>query len=300
MKKISDFVKPEGVELKRVRLCLVGGNSASALKACKIAMEMGLVEPVLVGDQAKITPVVEQLGMADGCEIVHVETVEDAAHKAVEFAKAGKVDILMKGQIGTGQFLKAIVSRKTGLPSRGLLSAVSMFEYDGRILFLTDAAINIYPTLDKKVDMLKNILSVARGLGVEQPKVAALAPMEKVNPAIKETVEADQLVALGQKGEFGDAVVEGPMALDLALSARSVENKGFESRIGGKADVLLAPCLGTANILHKSLALLTDSLHAAVVAGTSVPVIVNSRSENESTKFNSIAIASYLAANDAL
>jgi phosphate butyryltransferase len=295
MKSIFDLLSEKKENEPKRRLGLVGGESVYALQACKVSMDRGLIEPVFIGDQAKIKGLIKAIGFSSDCEIIDADSPEATATKAVTLAKEKKIDILMKGQIETSLLLRALLNKKTGLPPKGLISAVSLFEYKGRPLLLTDAAVNISPDLEMKVEIIKNVLSVGRGLGIKTPKVAALSPMEKVNPRVIETVHAKELSDMSERGVFGDAIVHGPMALDLALSAKSVKQKNYEGPMAGDADVLFAPDLSSANILHKAFALLTDCPHAAVVAGCHIPLIINSRSENEFTKFNSIAMASYLA-----
>lgn len=295
MNSIFDLLSERKAGAKPKRLALVGGESVYALQACKNSMDKGLVRPVLIGDTRKIEVLMRAVSLSNECQMVHARDSVETAAKAVEMVKERKVDILMKGQIETNLLLKAVLDRKSGIRSNGLLSAVSLFEYKQKPLLITDAAINIKPDLAMKADIIKNVIDVARGLGIPQPKVAVLAPIEKVNPHIIETTHAQALSEMSRKGEFGDAVVDGPISLDLAMSVKSARQKKYNGSITGDADVLLAPDLMSANLLHKAFALLTDYPHSAVVSGSSVPLIINSRSENEITKFNSIAMASYLA-----
>ena len=294
MKTIAEFSTPSGAG-SPARLCLVGSELASALKACKRAMEQGVIKPIFVGHSENTASLIDQLGIKGDYEIVHSRDHEESAYKAMQLARRKKVEILMKGQVDTGILLRALLNKEDGLPVNGVLSAISVFEYGGKLCFMTDAAVNIEMDLDKKAAVIKNAVQVAKRLGIAEPKVAALAPLEKVSSKIEETVHAAKLAEMSRQGVFDGAIVDGPMALDLAISKASVAQKKFKSPVAGEADILFAPNLCAANILHKSFALLTDSPHCAVVAGTSIPLIINSRSENENTKFNSIALASYLS-----
>lgn len=295
MNSIFDVFSERRAGASPRRLALAGGESVYALQACKAAMDKGLIQPVLVGNTGRIQELMRAVGLPEDCRVIDAEDSAKTAATAVALAKQGQVDILMKGQIETNLLLRAVLSRTSGLRSKRLLSAVSLFEYRGRPLLITDAAINISPTLANKADIARNAIGVARGLGINHPRVAVLSPVEKVNPHIPETLDAQALSEMSLDGEFGDAVVSGPISLDLAMSAASVRQKHYSGRIAGDADILLAQDLTSANLLHKAFAILTDYPHSAVVAGSSVPLIINSRSENEVTKFNSIATASYLA-----
>lgn len=283
----------------KARVAIAPCAESFVLRAAVQAAAEGVAEPVLVGDPDATRRVAE----ADGLDISAFRMIdqpdpEQAVRTAVELYRRGEAGLIMKGLIATATLLKAVLDKEHGVPPEGVLSHVTVFDnpLDGRATFLSDAGVNIKPNLLRKVDILKNALSVARALGVERPRAALLAATEKVNyPAMPSTLDADVISKMAAAGEFGEADVQGPLSLDLALSPVSARCKGMEGPVAGRADVLITPDIEAGNVLYKTLNTLCGATLASVVVGSKVPVVVPSRADTELSKFHSIALAAYLA-----
>ena len=270
------------------------------LRAGIEAYERGVAEPILIGDMDETRRIADERGL-DISPFRHIDMADDeqAVAEAVRLFREGEAQLIMKGLVSTAILLKAVLNKETGVPHPSrILSHVSVFEspIDGRLMIMTDPGVNIMPSLQRKVDILKNALDVARKLGMEKPKAAILAATEKVNyPAMPATLDGDILTKMAGQGEFGDALVLGPLSLDLAVSREAAACKDFESPVAGCADILLTPNIEAGNILYKSLSTLSCCVMAAVVVGSQVPVVVPSRGDSDASKFHSIALACVLA-----
>ncbi len=281
--------------VNKVKLGVVGSESSHVLKACEYAYKNNFVELIFIGDKEKTDKIIKDYSIDFEYSFYEASSPQECAQKAVALAKEGVIELLIKGSVDTAAVMRALFDKEKGFSSKGLCSAVSVFEYNDRFLLVTDAAINIYPDLNKKAEIIKNALLVANALGIKQAKVASLSPTEFVQEKIIESVHGAELAKMAKEGFFGDAYVE-MMALDVALDADAAKYKNIENEVAGKADILLAHDLNSANMLHKSFSLLSDKDHGAVVVGTGVPLIITSRSEDDRTKYNSILLASALTA----
>jgi len=270
------------------------------LRAGIEAYERGVAEPILIGDMDETRRIADEQNL-DISPFRHIHMTDDiqAVTEAVRLFREGEAQLLMKGLVSTAVLLKAVLNKDTGVPHPSrILSHVSVFEspIDGRLMIMTDPGVNITPTLQRKIDILKNSLDVARKLGMVQPKVAVLAATEKINyPAMPATLDGDILTKMAGQGEFGDAQVLGPLSLDLAVSRDAAACKRFDNPVAGCADILLTPNIEAGNILYKALSTLSGCVMAAVVVGSRVPVVVPSRGDSDASKFHSIALASLLA-----
>lgn len=282
------------------RVAIARSAEAHVLRAGVDAFARGLAEPVLIGDQAETARVARENGL-DIAPFRGIDVPDDraAVDEAVRLFRAGEVRFIMKGLVPTALLLKAVLNRETGVPrSSRLLSLVTVFEspVDGRLMLATDAGVNISPTLQRKAEILRNALDAARALGMVRPRVAVLAATEKVNyPAMPATLDADILTRMGRRGEFGEADVQGPLSLDLAVSPEVAASKRVGGPVAGRADILLTPDIESGNILYKSLSTLCGCTMASVVVGSRVPVVVPSRGDSEASKFHSMALAALLA-----
>jgi Phosphotransacetylase len=278
------------------------------LRAGLDAAKKGLAMPVFIGNRDKALKLAEERGLdLSPYEFEDCPDDTQAVVRAVELFRTGQAQLIMKGLVSTATVLKAVLNKEAGLlPEGGILSHVSVFdaptctrgcELDGkRLMLLTDAGVNIRPTLQRKVEILRNALSVARALGIVTPRVAILAATEKVNyPAMPATLDADLLAKMGQAGDFGTALVAGPLALDIAVSPSAAALKGISGPVAGKADILCTPDIESGNILYKTFSALMGLTMASVVVGSRVPVVVPSRGDSEQSKLASIALAAYLA-----
>ena len=280
----------------RQRIAIAAAADSDCLRVAEQAEQAGIARCVLVGDRARILEIAraDKIGVrADS--IVEAATETEAARKAVQMVAKGEADLLMKGMLQTGDFLRAVLNKETGLPRRRLLSVVQIYESrHGDLLYMSDPAMNIAPTLAEKKSIIDNAIEVAHGLGNAMPKVAVLAALEIVNPDMKDTVEAGALGKMGDRGQFKGAIVDGPFAFDNAVSLEAAKHKGIVSPVAGQADILIVPDLNSGNILHKALVHIADLKAAAVVMGSDCPIIMNSRSDSAATKLTSVALACYL------
>jgi phosphate butyryltransferase len=262
------------------------------------AAAAGLVRPLLVGRRAVIESLAEKLGLHEfRPEIIDCSDDGAAVELAVRKVRNGEAQMLMKGLVSTGTFLKGVLNKEFGLRQRPLLSHVAVFEGKDpeRLVFFTDVAMNIAPDLVEKAQILENAVWLAHTLGVGHPKVAVIAAVETVNPEMPATVDAAALAKMADRGQIKGCIVDGPLALDNALSIEAARHKGITSPVAGIADVLLLPHIEAGNVLYKILGLARVWPLAAIIVGASAPVVLTSRADSDETKFNSIALAAAIA-----
>jgi len=262
------------------------------------AARRGLIIPVLLGPEAKIRAVAdaEQIDLS-GYRIVPTEHSHAAAEKAVAMARAGEVESLMKGSLHTDEIMAAVVPSAAGLRTARRISHVFLMDVPAypRVLLVTDAAINIYPTLDDKVDIVQNAIDLARVLGIAIPKVAILSAVETVNPKIQSTVDAAALCKMADRGQISGGVLDGPLAFDNAVSEEAARTKKIVSPVAGKADILLVPDLEAGNMVAKQLQYLAGADSAGIVLGTRVPIVLTSRADSVRTRLASTAVMALVA-----
>lgn len=270
----------------------------NTLLAVKDALDSGLTTAQLFGDQSRILPILEQIGLsASAVSICHVEETHQAIETAIASIRDGKNRILMKGTVSTGTLLKHALDKAKGLNIGRLASHLIVLQIPGfdRLLISTDGGLNIAPTLMEKADILRNAIDVAHALGIETPKAACLAAVETVNPKMQATIDAACLCKMADRGAFQDAVVEGPLAMDNILSAEAAKKKGIVSEVPGQADIILAPSIEVANTFSKTLNYLLHSSNAGIVMGTAAPIILPSRASDPASKYASLAMGVLLA-----
>ena len=281
------------------KLALAMAEEVDALKAVISAAGQGIVEPILVGNEQAIAKIAEREGLdLSPYRIEPADGEEQCAARAVELVREGEAAVLMKGRTPTAVIMRAILHRHGGLRGPGVLSHVSIIHVEKypKLLLMSDPGINIAPDLNTKTAIIENLVYVAHKLGIQQPKVAVIAAVEKVNPSeMPVTVDAALLSKMSERGQISGCIVDGPFALDNALSRKSCETKGIRTEVGGNADVLLMPDIEAANIFYKTLAFLTDAKIAALTIGAKVPVVMSSRSDSEAIKYNSILAAVSIA-----
>ncbi len=268
----------------------------SLLGAVEAARE-GLITPVLVGPEAKIRQAAE-LANVDLAPYRIVPTAHShaAADAAVALARTGEVGAIMKGALHTDELMHAVVARDTGLRTGRRISHVFALDVPTypRPLLLTDAAINIYPTLEDKRDIVRNAIDLAHALGIAAPRVAILSALETVYPKIASTIEAAALCKMADRGQIEGAILDGPMAFDLAVSEAAARTKGFVSPVAGQADILVVPDLEAGNMLAKQLEYLAEAQVAGIVIGARVPIMLTSRADGPLARLASCALASLL------
>jgi phosphate butyryltransferase len=307
MKSLNDILAlAKKIGPKKVAVALA--EDEEVLLALEQARKERIIEAILVGTKEKI----EKLARKEQIDIEKFEIDEEtdgfeASLKCCELINKGEADLMMKGLVGTAFFMKAILDKEKGLGTGksygsrvgshgskvGLLSHVAVFEIPQypKLLLITDAAINIAPSLMEKAQIIQNAIDVLHSLGIETPLVACIAAVEKVNPdKMPATVDCACLSKMGERGQIKDAIVDGPFGLDNAVSEKSAEVKGIKSQIAGKADIILCPNIETGNVIYKTLIEFAQAKCAAIVVGTKVPVILTSRADSHETKFMSIAL----------
>jgi phosphotransacetylase len=257
-----------------------------------------LIVPVLVGAEDKIREVAKALNLSlDGVRIVDISDSRSAAARAVELARKGEVEMLMKGSLHTDEIMGAVVSREGGMRTGRRISHVFALDVPmyHKTLFVTDAAINIQPDLETKISILQNAIDMMLTLEVVDPKVAILSAVESVNPAIPSTLDAAALCKMVDRGQITGAIVDGPLAFDNAISSDAARIKNIKSKVAGDVDLLMVPNLEAGNILFKELQYLAGALAAGVVVGAKVPIVLTSRADGELARMASCALGVLLA-----
>jgi phosphotransacetylase len=267
---------------------------ASALAGAMEAAGKGLIRPILVGPAARIRDVAEQAQVALGdVEIVDTLHSHESAAQAVQLVRAGRAELLMKGSLHTDELMAAVVSREAGLRTERRISHVFVMDVPTyhKTLIVTDAAINIAPTLEDKVDICQNAIDLVNSLGPARPKVAILAAVESVTSRMPATIDAAALCKMAERGQITGAVLDGPLAFDNAISKEAALTKGIRSEVAGDPDILLAPDLEAGNILAKQLSFLANADSAGLVLGAKVPIILTSRADSVRARIASCGVA---------
>jgi phosphate acetyltransferase len=272
---------------------------ASSLQGVVDAAKAGLIAPTLVGPVARIKEVAAQAKLdISAFPIVDAAFSQDSADKAVALVRAGKAEALMKGSLHTDELMGAVVKRDTGLRTARRVSHCFVMDVPGHgdALIITDAAVNIAPTLKDKVHITQNAIDLAHDLGVKEIRVAILSAMETVNPDVPSTLEAAALCKMADRGQITGALLDGPLALDNAISPEAAKIKKIDSPVAGRANVLVVPDLEAGNMLAKSLTFLAGADAAGIVLGARVPIILTSRADSLMARLASCAVASLIAA----
>jgi phosphotransacetylase len=271
---------------------------ASALTGAVEAAEKKLIKPILVGPAAKIAEIAKTAGVSlAGLETIDVPEAHAAAEKAVALIREGRAEVLMKGSLHTDELLSAVVSREKGLRTGRRISHAFLMDVPTyhKVLIVTDAAINIAPVLEDKVDICQNAIDLAISLGRDKPKVAVLAAVETVNSKMPATLDAAALCKMADRGQIKGGIVDGPLAFDNAISKDAAKTKGIASEVAGDPDILLAPDLEAGNILAKQLSFLANADSAGLVLGARVPIILTSRADSVRSRIASCAVACVVA-----
>jgi phosphate acetyltransferase len=270
----------------------------SSLKGAVEAAELGILQPILVGPRARIEAVAAQFQLdVSRYELVDAPHSHAAADLAVQLAREGKAEMLMKGSLHTDGLMGAVVRSGTGLRTERRISHAFIMDVPSldRAIIVTDAAINIFPTLEDKVHIVQNAIDLACALGFEQPKVAILSAMETVNPKVQSTVEAAALCKMADRKQITGGILDGPLALDNAIDLEAAQIKKIDSPVAGMADILVVPDLEAGNMLAKSLSFMADADAAGIVLGARVPIILTSRADSVMTRLASCAVAALVA-----
>ncbi|MDI6739413.1 MAG: bifunctional enoyl-CoA hydratase/phosphate acetyltransferase [Candidatus Edwardsbacteria bacterium] len=294
LKQMAELVK--GWKIKRVAVAC--GQDPDIIDALARAVKEKLAIAILIGDKAKTEALATKHKIDPAIfTLIDEPDYKKAAAKAVEMVRKGEADVLMKGLIDTAVYARAYLDKETGLTTGATVSHVGVFEVPGypRLLLVTDAAQIPYPTFDEKVAMINHAVEVAHKLGIEIPKVAVLAAVEKVNPKMPVTLEGATLAKMADRGQIKGCIVDGPLSMDAAVSPECAAGKGIKSPVAGLADILVCPDIQAGNILYKTLTQLAKAELAAMVIGTSAPVVLTSRTDSDDTKFMSIVLSALMA-----
>lgn len=281
-----------------VQIAIAAAQDPDVIEAMKKAEELGLAQGIFVGDPRQIRSLADAVGLKIP-EAQLVPELDDAiaASKAIAMVRNGQAGLLMKGKIKTAALMRAVLDKNAGLRRGRLMSQVIVFQAPGfeRLMLLTDAAINIAPSLEQKAEICRNAIEVAHAIGIERPNLALLCALETVNPEMPATVDAAALTLMNRRGQITGAYVEGPIALDAPLSKFAADRKRIESPLVEKTDIFVAPDIEAANILYKSIVYFAKARSGGIVLGAQVPLILLSRAESPETKIYSIAIGMLVA-----
>ncbi len=288
--------KVKSQSMKKVAVAVA--QDEPVLEAIRDAKKNGIADAILVGDKEEIIKIAETIGMnIDEYEIIDEKDVNKASIETVKLVSSGRADMMMKGLVDTATFLRAVLNKEVGLRTGKQMSHIAIFEVPGydRLLFVTDAAFNMYPELKEKIDIIKNAVQVAHALENNMPKVAPICAVEVVNPNMPATLDAANLSKMNERGQIKGCIIDGPLALDNALSKEAAAHKKISGPVAGEADILLMANIEAGNAVYKCLTYTTESKNGGLLMGAAAPVIVTSRADSPETKMNSIALASLVA-----
>jgi phosphate butyryltransferase len=280
------------------RVAIVGGGQRQTLNAVRMARSIGLAHCILLDQPDRLRTIATEEGIdLDDMEIIEEDDMIQAAYRAVEMIHAERADLVMNGRALPVELMKAALDREKGLRIGKVISDVSIFEIPDidRLIFVSDVAIVVSPNLAQKVAIVQNAIDTAIELGVEQPKVAILAATEMVNPEMPANMDAANLSKMAERGQIRGGIVDGPLALDNAMSLKAAQMKGIKSQVAGSADILITPDVESGNILAKALAYFAKGHMAGVVVGAKCPIVMPSRSDPPQQKMLSLALGVYLS-----
>lgn len=293
MKKLAEFIDLARKKGGR-RIVVASAEDEAVLIALKKAKALNIAIPILTGNKDKITKLLNKIHLdSNEVEIFDEPDPSKSVTKAIDIIRHHKADILMKGMISTGTLLKAVLSKDHGLREHTVLSHIAFFEspYYHKLLCITDAAMNIAPDLKEKVSIINNAILAYHKLNLPNPKVAAVCAIEGINPQMEATMHASMLTMMNRRNQITGCVLDGPLALDNAISREAADHKHIQSEVSGDVDIILTPDINSGNILYKSLNFIGGATSAAVIMGARVPIILTSRADSEHSKLMSIALA---------
>jgi phosphate butyryltransferase len=298
IKKLAELETLAKSKATTRKIVVAAAADRDVLEALKNAVGHKIVEPILVGNQSLIKKITDEIGFdISKFEVIDISDKYEASIKAVKLIKKGKAEILMKGLVSTGVLLKAVLDKEIGLRKGLLLSHVAVFEtpYYHKLLGVTDAALNVNPGLEEKIGIIKNAVEVFHKIGHENPKVAIVGSVETINPRMEATMHAATISMMNYRKQITGCIIDGPLAIDGAVSKKSADLKNITSEVAGDADIILAPDIDGANILYKTMNFLGGATAAAVIMGAKVPIVLTSRGDSEKSKYYSIALAAAIA-----
>lgn len=298
-----DQMVAAAVEAGPVPVAVAAAHDPEVLKAVDRAQREGIVKATLVGDWPAIEAYAAQTGTdLTGMTVIHEADARLAARQVVLMARGGETGAVVKGQIKTADLLVQVLNREVGIRGRGLLTHVGIFELPGmgRLIYLSDSGVVVYPDVYQKLEIIKNAVAVARLFGLAEPKVAILAASDTVHPKIPASIDALALSKMADQGWVEGALVDGPLGLELAISPRAAAVEESDSPIAGMADILIVPNVEAGNIVAKGLLYFAHARMAGLVVGARVPVVISSRADSAETRYLSLAMAALLANGPAM
>lgn len=299
IRRLEELVAEVKASTSKPVVVVACGEDPHTIEAVAQGVNEGLIKTILVGDRTRIEKVAQEHGIDPGIfEIRDVKEKIPALWEAVRMVREREADFLMKGLIDSAECFRAILDKEQGLlPPGRILSHVTAMEFPRyhKLLIFSDPAVILYPDLAQKVQMVEYTVQVAHSLGIERPKVAIIAPIEKVNPKMQATLDAACIAKMAERGQIKGCVVDGPLALDVAVSRECAEIKGISSEVAGDADILIFPNIESGNVFFKTATQLSGARPAAVLVGTQTPCIFTSRADSPDAKFYSIALGAKLS-----
>ena len=294
IRNLNELLQPP-VHRRPRTVAVAAAEEVHLLKALQEAVKTVGITPLLIGNEA----VIRQMAQSIDFDLSHITIVDNreggplSARRAVEKVKNGEADIIMKGFVNTSDFLKEVLDRESGLRTDAMMSHVTFFQspFYHKILCVTDVAMNIAPDPEAKAQIIRNAVEACRHLGIENPRVAVVAAVEKVNPRMEATVHAVLLKEMNRDGRLQGCIIDGPFAVDIAVNREAARHKGIGGVVAGDCDIILAPDIEAGNMFYKALNFLGGAVSAAVVMGASVPVVLTSRADDERSKLLSLALA---------
>ncbi|MGM0874145.1 MAG: phosphate butyryltransferase [Bacillota bacterium] len=284
----------EAAKISGKTVAVASAEDEEVIDAVAEAIKLRLASFILFGKKEEIENLLIAKGIGkDHVQIIQARTKEQATELAVRAVHQNEASVLMKGNVPTATLLKAVLNKEYGLRTGRVLSHVAIFEVPGfsRYTIVTDAAMNLEPDLQQKEQIVVNAVEIARAIGIDTPKVAALAAVEVVNPEMQATIDAASLTLMYKRGQIKNCLIDGPLALDNAISFEAAKQKGIESEVAGQADILLVPTIDVGNVLYKSLIYFAKAKVGAVIAGAKAPIVLTSRSDSSESKLYSLALA---------
>lgn len=296
IRKLNELLSMAMGSSKKI-LSVAAAQDDVVLESVLEAVELNIIDAILVGDEEKIKEIAKREGLdLSGVRIVDEKNLEKCAERAVALVTRGEADFIMKGLITTGMLLKAVLNKEAKLRTDSLISHVMIYEPKNyhKLLFLTDGGMVPYPELKDKIGIIKNAVWIAHLLGIDEPKVAPICAVETVNPSMQATVDASALTIMNKRGQLNGCIIDGPLALDNAVSKEAARHKGITSPVAGEADILLVPNIEAGNFLGKALTYFGEAENAGVIVGAKCPVVLVSRADSEKAKLYSIALGKSL------
>ncbi|TZE81330.1 bifunctional enoyl-CoA hydratase/phosphate acetyltransferase [Calorimonas adulescens] len=300
MIKNFEELKNKALDSGRMVLSVAAAADETVIAAVEKARKIGIIDVFLVGDKRKIAAIAEEMGVdIKNYEVIDEEDVTGAARTAVKLVHDGQADFVMKGILGTSDLLKSVLDEEIGLRGKNLLSHIMVYNIPAyhKLLMVTDGGMVISPTMEEKAGIIQNAVELGRALDIEPLKVAALCAVETVNPKMQATVDAKELSEKSKRGEIEGAIVEGPLAFDLAISKEAARHKGVAGEVVGDADCLLVPYIEVGNSIGKCLSYFGGAQCAGIVMGARKPIVLVSRADPPEDKFNSIVLGCVIASN---